>query len=142
MQFVNTIEIRQSPGIIFSFVSNFCNAPQWNYAVIKTVQISKGAIGVGTIFKQQRRFLGRILEDEFMVTAYEAGSMITIKSIKADYPFLISYSFKATTEGVLITNSVELSGGIISITGFLLNNRVKKAVAENLGRLKELLEKL
>lgn len=142
MQFKNTIEVVQSLHATFSFTSNFCNTPQWNYAVIKTEQTSGGPIGVGTVFKQQRQFLGRILEDTFIITEYKVDSIVTIKSIKAEYPFLISYSFKASDKGTLITNTFDLRGKIINTLGFLLNHRVKKAVAENLDKLKELLEKL
>ena len=142
MRFVNTIDVVQSLHVTFSFTSNFCNAPQWNYAVIKTEQTSEGPIGIGTVFKQQRQFLGRILEDSFIITEYKVDSIVTIKSIKAKYPFLISYSFKASDKGALITNSFELKGGVINIFGFLLNHRVKKAVAENLNKLKLLVEKL
>jgi len=125
MRFINTIDVAQSLHVTFSFVSNFCNASQWNYAVIKTEQISEGPVGVGTIFRQQRRFLGRTLEDSFIITEYKVDSIVTIKSIKAKYPFLISYSFKALDKGILITNSFELRGGVINILGFLLNHRVK-----------------
>jgi hypothetical protein len=142
MQFINTIEIVQSLHVTFSFTSNFCNAPQWNYAVIKTEQTSEGPIGIGTSFRQQRQFLGRILEDTFIVTEYKVDNIVTIKSIKAEYPFLISYSFKASDKGTLITNSFELKGRAINILGFLLNHRVKRAVAENLSKLRVLVEKL
>lgn len=142
MQFINTVFIAQSLHVTFSFTANFCNAKQWNYAVIKTEQISEGPIGVGTEFRQQRRFLGKILEDTFVITEYKVDSTVTIKSIKAEYPFLISYSFKASDKGTLLTNSFELKGGIIDLLGFLFNYRVKKAVAENLNKLKELAEKL
>ena len=142
MRFINTIDVVQSLHVTFSFTSNFCNAPQWNYAVIKTEQTSEGPIGIGTAFRQQRQFLGRILEDTFIITEYKVDSIVTIKSVKAEYPFLISYSFKASDKGTLITNSFELKGGVINILGFLLNHRVKKAVAENLNKLKVLVEKL
>ena len=142
MRFTNTIEVAQSLHVTFSFTSNFCNAPQWNYALIKTEQTSEGPIGIGTEFRQQRRFLGRILKDSLIITEYKVDSIVTIKSIQGKYPFLISYSFKASDKGTLITNSFKLKGGIINILGFLLNHRVKKAVAENLNKLKVLVKKL
>ena len=142
MRFINVIDVAQSLHVTFSFVSNFCNAPQWNYAVIKTEQTSEGPIDIGTTFRQQRKFLGKILDDSFIITEYKVDSIVTIKSIKAEYPFLISYSFEASDKGTLITNSFELKGGIINILGFLIKYRVKKAVAENLNELKVLAEKL
>jgi hypothetical protein len=142
MQFTNTIFIKQSLHTAFSFVSNFRNLPQWNYAVIKSEQTSEGPLGNGSAFRQQRQFMDRILEDSFIITEYEVNSIVTIRSIKAEYPFLISYQFKSLDNGTLITNIFELNGGAVNITGFLLSPRVKKAVAENLKQLKVIVEKL
>jgi hypothetical protein len=142
MQFTNTIFIEQSLHTTFSFVSNFRNLPQWNYAVIKSEQISEGSLGIGSAFKQQRQFMGRILVDSFIITKYEVDSMVTIRSIKAEYPFLINYQFKSLDKGTLITNNFELNGGEADFLGFVLNPRVKKAVAENLDKPKGIVEKL
>jgi hypothetical protein len=110
--------------------------------VIKSEQTSEGPLGNGSAFRQQRQFMDRILEDSFIITEYEVNSIVTIRSIKAEYPFLISYQFKSLDNGTLITNIFELNGGAVNITGFLLSPRVKKAVAENLKQLKVIVEKL
>jgi hypothetical protein len=110
--------------------------------VIKLEQTSEGPVGNGSAFMQQRRFMVRILEDSFIITRYEVDNIVAIKSIKAEYPFLISYEFKSLNNGTLITNNFELNGGAVDILGFLMNSRVKKAVAENLNKLKGLVEKL
>ncbi len=142
MQFTNTIFIEQSLHTTFSFVSDFLNLPRWNYAVIKLERTSEGPVGNGSVFRQQREFMGRILEDSFIITKYEVDSIVTIKSIKAEYPFQISYQFKSLDNGTIITNNFELNGGAFDIPGVLLSHRVKKAVAENLNKLKELVEEL
>ena len=86
--------------------------------------------------------MGRILEDSFIITKYEVDSIVTIKSIKAEYPFQISYQFKSLDRGTVITNDFELNGGAFDFIGVLMNHRVKKAVAENLNKLKGLVEEL
>ncbi len=142
MQFTNTIYIEQALHTTFSFVSNFRNLPQWNYAVIKSEQISEGPVGNGSAFNQQRQFMGKILEDTFIIIEYEVDRIVTIKSVKGEYPFLISYQFKYLDNGTLITNDFELNGGAADFLGFILNPRVKRAVNENLNKLKDLVEKL
>ena len=142
MQFTNTIFIEQSLHTTFSFVSNFRNLPQWNYAVIESEQISEGSVGNGSAFRQQRQFMGRILEDRFVITDYEIDVIVSIKSTQAEYPFQICYQFKPFENGTLITNKFELNGGAVDFLGFLLNPRVKNAVAGNLNKLKDLVEKL
>jgi hypothetical protein len=142
MQFTNTIFIEQSLHTTFSFVSDFLNLPRWNYAVIKLERASEGPVGNGSAFRQQREFMGRILEDSFIITKYEVDSIVTIKSIKAEYPFQISYQFKSLDRGTVITNDFELNGGAFDFIGVLMNHRVKKAVAENLNKLKGLVEEL
>jgi len=53
--------------------------------MIKTEKISKGSVEAGLVFRQQRRFLGKILEESFIIAEYKVNSIVTIKGIKAQY---------------------------------------------------------
>lgn len=142
MNFINTIFIAQSLQITFAYTSKLENISAWNYAVIKTENISTGLLRVGSIYKQKREFLGNVLEDTFVITEFKENSLLKIKSIKAEYPFVICYHFEASNNGTLVTNEFQIEGGIFNYPGFLLNAKVKTAVAQNLAKLKSIVEKL
>jgi len=142
MKFINEIFIARCPRVVFSFVGNAINIPLWNYAVAKTKMISAEFNGVGTIYQQQRKFLGGTLEDTFIITEYRTDSLLTFRSVEAEYPFLISYSIKSSGQGTILTNSFELHGLFAdNLLGILFKNSVKSAVAKNLEKLKSLIEK-
>jgi hypothetical protein len=88
MRFTNSILIRHPVDKTFAFVSNFANIPKWNHSVMSCVKVSEDLTQVGTIYKQQRLFLGKILEDIFVISEYETDRNLTISSIQAAYPFV------------------------------------------------------
>lgn len=142
MNFINTIFIAQSLQITFAYTSKPENISAWDYAVIKTEQISAGPLRVGFLYKQKREFPGNVLEDTFEVADLKENSLLKIKSVKAKYPFVICYRFEATDKGTLITNEFHIEGGVFNYLGFLLKTKVKAAVAQNLDTLKSIVEKL
>jgi uncharacterized membrane protein len=143
MKFTNEIFIGRPIDNVFQFVGNPGNVPLWNYAIITSEKITPKINGEGAIYKQHRSFLGRTLEDTFIITEYNPNEVLTLKSIEAEYPFIISYSFKATGNGTLITNSFELHGKLVdNVPGVLLKHAVKTAVANNLHKLKEIIEEI
>ncbi|MBO9729368.1 MAG: SRPBCC family protein [Chitinophaga sp.] len=142
MKFINEIFIARSPEIVFRYVSDIKNIPVWNYAVVKTEMISTEFVGAGTVYRQQRKFLGRILEDTFIISSYQVNSLLTLRSIEAEYPFLVSYSFKPSRQGTIVINAFELHGRLgDSLLGILFKGSVKRAVGKNLEVLKGLIEK-
>ena len=143
MKFINEIFIDRSLEEVFLFAGEVSNFPLWNYAVIGTEALTPELTGKGAIYKQQRRFLGQTLEDTFILTEYIPNRALTLKSIEAEYPFIVSYSFKPSGNGTVIVNSFELHGKLADgVPGILLRNSVKAAVAKNLQKLKELIEDL
>ena len=59
---------------VFAFVVNPDNMPKWNSAVVSLQQITPGKIDVGTKFKNVGEALGRRIEGEMQVVAFEPDS--------------------------------------------------------------------
>ena len=53
-----TIEVPRLVDDVFSYVSNFANAAQWDPGVAEATKTSPGRIGVGTVFNLRVRFGG------------------------------------------------------------------------------------
>jgi hypothetical protein len=141
MKFTNEIFIASSPSTVFLFAGDVTNIPLWNYAVLKIETVTKGIVGKGAVYKQYRNFSGRMLEDVFVITEYEADQKLAFRSIEAEHPFVISYCFKPSGNGTIVTNSFELHGKLAgNILGILFKKNVKTAVAKNLNTLKGLIE--
>lgn len=137
IQFNHQILIRRPVEDVFAFVSDFENVPKWNYYVKNVRQISNGSQGLGATYHQVRVSD----EQDFEVTAYETGERIVVETLPGSKPaFEMRFEFEAVPEGTHMTDTWELQSGLPGLLEPLATGRVKSAVRENLGKLKELLE--
>jgi uncharacterized protein YndB with AHSA1/START domain len=138
--FENTVMIRRPTAEVFGFLSDFENIPRWNYAIVETHKVSRGPVGVGTIYQQVRSVPSRS-EEHFEVTAYHPPRQLEIQGQLGPFPSRLSYALDAVPEGTRITNTVELElRGPGRLLGRVAVPRVRDAVAAHLNTLNEQLE--
>ena len=139
--FGNMITIHRPAEEVFAFLADFENVPKWNYAIEKTRKASPGPVGVGTVYRQTRSIPGRS-EEGFEVTVFEPGQRLAIRGQIGPFRTRVGYLLEAVPGGTRLTNDVALdpSPGVLRLAARLAAPRVKTAVAENLGKLKEILE--
>jgi hypothetical protein len=139
--FENTVMIRRPIADVFAFLADFENIPEWNYAIVETHKVSEGPVGVGTIYQQVRSVPSRS-EERFEVTAYNPPRQLEIHGQLGPFPSRLSYALDAIVEGTRVTNTVELElRGPGRVLGRVAVPRIRDAVAANLQKLKELLER-
>src|SRR5829696_8206298 len=133
--------LRRPIADVFAFLPDFENIPKWNYAIVETHKVSEGPIGVGTIYQQVRSVPSRS-EEHFEVTAHNPPRQLEIQGQLGPFPSRLSYTLDATPEGTRVTNTVELElRGPGRLLGRVAVPRIRDAVAANLRKLKELLER-
>jgi uncharacterized protein YndB with AHSA1/START domain len=139
--FENTVMIRRPIEEVFAFLADFENIPKWNYAIVETRKVSEGPVGVGTIYQQVRSVPSRS-EERFEVTAHDPPRQLEIRGQLGPFPSRLSCTLDAVPEGTRVTNSVELElRGPGRLLGRVAVPRVRDAVAANLSKLKELLDR-
>ena len=75
------------------------------------------------------------------ITALETGRHIEVVGTLAQFPARLSYRFDRTGSGTELTNTVNLEPqGALRLVAPVVGNRIKRAVADNLGQLKRRLE--
>jgi uncharacterized membrane protein len=136
-EFENTIRIERPVDEVFAFLSNFENIPKWNYYVLEVRQLSENPIGVGTTYHQIRK----TDEQDFRIIEFEPNHTVAVKTLPQSSPDL-EMRFTLYEEGgtTRIRDEWKLDTGTPAILERLVRRRVKSAVAENLAKLKELLE--
>ena len=139
--FENTVTIQRPAGEVFAFLADFENIPMWNYAIEETSKASAGPTGVGTRYRQTRSIPGRSVE-EFEVTVFEPASRLAIQGQIGPFQATISYQLQAAAGVTKLVNNVELNPpqAMQRLLAPLATPRIKAAVAQNLGKLKLLLE--
>ncbi len=138
LEFENTIRIDRPIAEVFAFLSDLENIPKWNYYVLEVTKLSNGPIGIGTIYHQVRK----TDEQDLRITELDQSHKVVVKTLPQSSPRL-EMSFTLYEEGntTRIRDEWRLDSGWPAPLEWLGAGRIKSAVAENLKKLKELLEK-
>jgi uncharacterized protein YndB with AHSA1/START domain len=138
MRFENRVVIQRPPDEVFAFIADFTHMPLWNYYLLETRQLSEGHPGVGTHYVQRRK----TDTQRFHIVAYQPNHLVAIQLHLPTLPVRISFQFEAADQGVKVVDTWELWSQV-PIPGAIerrITHPIQMAVAENLGKLKQLLE--
>jgi uncharacterized membrane protein len=137
LKFENTIRIDRPVEEVFAFLSDFENIPKWNYYVLEVRQLSESPIGVGTTYHQVRK----TDEQDFRIIEFEPGHTVGVKTLPQSSPsFERKFTLYEEGDTTRLRDEWKLDTGRPAFLERLAGGRVKSAVAENLAKLKELLE--
>ncbi|HSA99042.1 MAG TPA: SRPBCC family protein [Anaerolineales bacterium] len=126
---------------VFSFIATPENDFQWQYGTLVSVQISKGAIGIGTLFRAVSHFMGQRIESIYEVTEFEPNKRYGFKSRSGPMDSHTLYTFEMTKGSTRINVSTRVSPGDLCKPGDVaVEKKVKKQCRENLALLKGILE--
>jgi uncharacterized protein YndB with AHSA1/START domain len=139
--FENTVTIQRPADEVFAFLADFENIPRWNYAIEETRKASAGPVGVGTRYRQTRTVPSRSVEG-FEVTVFEPARRLAMHGQIGPFQATISYELEAVAGATQLVNNVELdpSQAMLRLAAPLAAPRIKAAVAQNLGKLRLVLE--
>ncbi len=100
-----------------------------------------GPVGVGTRYRQTRSIPARSTES-FEVTVFQPATRLAIHGQIGPFQATISYQLEAADGATRLVNSVELdpSPARLRLLAPLAAPRIKAAVAQNLGKLRLVLE--
>lgn len=140
--FENVVEIRRPREEVFAFLADLENVPRWNPAIEVTEKITPGAVGIGTTYHQVRS-VPRPSEEEFEIVVFDPPRRLTIDGEIATFRGRIGYTLEVIDAGTKLTNWVELEpSSILSrVLVPLAASQIEAAVASNLERLKQILER-
>ena len=127
---------------VFAFVGDPKNMSKWNSAVVSLEQITPGDVGIGTKFKSTGEMLGRRIEGEMQVTAYEPDTKCGFQVNSGPMQVNITVTLKTVGTGTKISLHAEGNpAGFFKIAEGMMAGRVKTMMEENLASLKAQLEK-
>ncbi|MDX2005365.1 MAG: SRPBCC family protein [Meiothermus sp.] len=141
IQLEDSIIIRRPITEVFAYVSDLCNAPQWQTGLLEVRKTSEGALGVGSQFTFVRKFLGQKLEASNQFTQYEPNRLISFVTNSGPVHVENSYLFEATPEGTRLTCKLEMKPqGFSRLAEPLIAASIRREMAAEFGYLKDLLE--
>jgi carbon monoxide dehydrogenase subunit G len=127
---------------VFAFVTNPNNMPKWNSAVVSMQQITPDPVSMGTKFKSVGEMMGRRIEGEMQVVAFEPDSKYGFQMNAGPVQVNVLLNFKTVGTGTKLSlNAQGNPGGLFKLAEPVMAGRVKSLMEENLARLKSVLEK-
>lgn len=140
INFTNTIFISRPVEQVYAYLADLEHIPEWNWAITETRKITAGPVTVGTRYRQSRN-VPQPATEELEITVLEPNRRIEVAGTLARFPALLTYHLVRSPTGTELTNTVVLEPeGALRLVGPLLGNRIRQSVADNLSRLKSLLE--
>jgi uncharacterized membrane protein len=137
MKFQNVIEIKAPIAEVFEFVADMRNAPKWNYFVMRVIQENGNGPAPGARYHQTRKTDNQRYE----ITHYEQGQGLTIQTLPgSSLEFNRQLRFESIPDGTRLIDQMSLRTKYPGMLERLAAGRIRKAVLENLGKLKELME--
>jgi carbon monoxide dehydrogenase subunit G len=141
MRFSNTVTIRRPAHDVFAFVSDLENVPTWNYAIAETRKTSEGPVRVGSTYRQVRTLPTRG-EEILEVTELDPDRRFAVRGDLGPLSGTLTYELEEVGGATRLINTADLEArGVVRLAAPLAAGRVRDAVAQNLGKLKEILER-
>jgi uncharacterized membrane protein len=139
LEFNNKLEIKRPIAEVFEFLSNFENMPKWNYFVVNVKKISDGPVAVNTAFRQKRKTDSQ----EYEIIEYEPNKSVAIEVLPPGVKLIMRFTLQSSPHndnGTVVVDEWKIDTGIPALFARIGVTNVKAAVAENLEKLKQLLE--
>lgn len=126
---------------VFAFVSNPNNMAKWNSAVVSIQQVTPGEVGIGTKFKTIGEAMGRKLEGELQVQAYEPDTKCGFQLQAGPMQMNLTMLFKTVGTGTKLSLNVQGNpAGVFKLAEGVMTGQVKSLMEGNFTRLKSVLE--
>ncbi|HZM20121.1 MAG TPA: SRPBCC family protein [Anaerolineales bacterium] len=126
---------------VFSFVTTPENDFQWQYGTLASTQLSKGEVGIGTLFRTIGHFMGRRVESTYEVTEFELNKKFGFKSLSGPMHSHTLYTFEVIDGSTRMNIATQANpGDLFKTADVIVEKKVKKQYKENLAMLKDVLE--
>ncbi|MEV4173747.1 SRPBCC family protein [Nonomuraea sp. NPDC049709] len=132
--------INRPAGEVFKYLADLENLPRWNYAIAETRKVSPGPPAQGTVYLQTRT-LPRPMQETLEISRYEHDRLLAVTGGFGDLEGTSTYTLEPDGATTRLTNEIELAGrGLLRAFSALATANIRRAVAQNLDVLKNLLE--
>ncbi len=140
-RYEHSIEIERPAEEVFEFISHPENFPLWQESLLEIRREAKGPLRVGSQVTEIRSFMGRKMETTWTCTEHEPCERSSIEEDEGLVPFKGTFELEDLDGVTLFTWVVETPGPRgIKVPGAIVGRMVKRQLAADSERLKELLE--
>ena len=143
MEMSVTREIARPADEVFDYLADVSNNPSWQKGMQSCEWTSEPPIGGGSTYSQLARFMGKNIKSSFVVTEFEPGRRIAIKTVESTFPIQVERRVEPTGPDSCRV-SAQIGGGpdkgVAKLLAPIMARVAQKSVDGDYDRLVELLE--
>jgi len=134
-----TLEVARVPEEVFALLADLDRLPEWQASAIESR--ADGELEVGARIHERRRLMGRELENELEVVAYDPPRRLTLKALGGPVRFTVDHELQDADGSTRLTVVAEgKAGGMMKFAEPAIARTAKEEFRKDFDRLKELLE--
>ena len=134
-----TVEIARPPEDVFELLSDIERLSEWQASAVEAH--TDGPLAEGSRVREKRLLLGRELDTELEVVAYEPPKRLTLRSLSGPVKFTVDHDLAAHGGGTQLRVVAEAQpGGLLRLTEPVLARTAEQEFRRDFDQLKELLE--
>jgi uncharacterized protein YndB with AHSA1/START domain len=135
----HSLVVNRTPEEVFAYATDPSKLPEWQSTALEAR--SEGPMQQGTRVTEVRKFLGRRMESEVEVTAYEPDRRFALKVVSGPVPFTFEQTLEPAGGGTAVKVVLEGEpGGFFKLAEPLVERAVRRQVRTDYEQLKDILE--
>ncbi|MFJ6653756.1 SRPBCC family protein [Microbacterium sp. NPDC091313] len=136
------VAITRPPAEVFAFLTDPARRPEWDRSVISERLLTAPPVAAGSSIRTRMRVMGRELEFDWTVTAFEPSRVMAATSESGTMPTRLRFEFASAGEsGCGVTATIESSPtGMLRLVEPVVAQAARSTLADGLARAKLLLE--
>lgn len=140
-EFTVTTFIDRPPQEVFDYATNPANTNKWQSSNRSSEWSSNGPVGVGSTIRSVGRMLGRDMEMDLEITAWDPPNLWGMKGSSGPMKFTNSNKFEPKDGGTLLVQNFQGEvGGFFKLAESMAIKQLQKMVETDGQALKTLLE--
>lgn len=136
-----SIRIGRTPSEVFAVLLDFEQNPRWSTSALRSQLSSTGPVGVGSTAHEVSRFLGRRVEVDTEVVAFEADRVLGVLVTGGPFPLRATFHLDPVDGGCRVRVTFEANPtGVLRLADAPFRVLVRRKFVADLANLKRLLE--
>lgn len=137
----SSVTINQPVDKVFAYITMVENHKAWQAGILEAKVTPAGPIAVGSIYHYTTEVMGRRMETQLQVSAYEQNKKWSVKTTGVPRPVETVYLFEGAGNATKLTISMELTGGYPAAAEAMVKQQMQKSMDESANKIKQMVEK-
>jgi uncharacterized membrane protein len=134
-----TLEVERAAQEVFDYLTDLARLPEWQSSAVESH--ADGPLTEGVRIAERRRILGREVESELEVTAFEPPCRLTLKSLRGPIRFTVDHQLVENGGSTLVNVVAEAQPGtLMKLAEPLLTRTAEEELRKDFDRMKEIVE--